>query len=73
MQSDARQQLVAAIRMLERAEIVDFNGHASIRSGTHRLLINSGRSVRSDLAVEDIVEIDLEGRLAPGSSEAPPM
>jgi len=73
MESDARRQLVAAIRMLERAEIVDFNGHASIRSGHDRFLINSGRSVRSDLGVEDIVEIDLEGRLSAGSHEAPPM
>jgi ribulose-5-phosphate 4-epimerase/fuculose-1-phosphate aldolase len=73
MESDDRKQLVAAIRMLERAGIVDFNGHGSIRSGADRFLINSGRSVRSDLTAEDIVEIDLEGRLSTGSIEAPPL
>ena len=72
MESDAK-QLVAAIRMLEKAEIVDFNGHASVRTGPARFLINSGRSVRSDLTAEDIVEIDLAGRLSAGSSDAPPM
>ena len=72
MERDERkEQLVAAIRMLEKAEIIDFNGHCSLRSGADRLLINSGRSVRSDLGVEDIVEIDFEGRLTAGSSEPP--
>ena len=68
---EGKQQLVAAIRMLEKAEIIDFNGHCSRRSAADRLMINSGRSVRSDLGIEDIVEIDLDGRLTAGSSEPP--
>jgi L-fuculose-phosphate aldolase len=57
--------------MLERAEIIDFNGHCSIRTGPERFLINSGRSVRSQLGPEDIVEIDLEGQLSMGEDDPP--
>ena len=70
-QDTPKQTLVAAIRMLEKADIVDFNGHCSIRSGSDRLLINSGRSVRSDLGVEDVIDIDLDGGLVAGSSDPP--
>jgi hypothetical protein len=39
--------LADALLMLERAEIVDFNGHMSARlPGTDRVLINAGASVR---------------------------
>ena len=43
----ARQQLVDCIRMLERNEIMDYNGHGSIRVGDNRILINSGPCQRS--------------------------
>jgi L-fuculose-phosphate aldolase len=67
-----KQLLVDAIRMLERSEIIDFNGHCSVRAGNGRMLINSGKSVRSTLTVADIVAIDFEGRLVDGA-DAPPM
>jgi ribulose-5-phosphate 4-epimerase/fuculose-1-phosphate aldolase len=69
---DRKHQLVAALQMLESAEIIDFNGHASVRTGEDRFLINSGASVRSRLTVEDIIEIGHDGRLLAGST-APPM
>lgn len=71
-EDDCKQQLVAALQMLERAEIIDFNGHASIRTGEDRFLINTGASVRSRLTIDDIVEIDSGGRIVAGSG-APPM
>jgi ribulose-5-phosphate 4-epimerase/fuculose-1-phosphate aldolase len=71
MDDDQRTQLVAALRMLERAEIIDFNGHASVRTGAGCFLINSGQSVRSRLSIEDIIEIDFDGRLVSGPSEPP--
>ena len=37
-----KQQLVDCIRMLEHQEIIDYNGHASIRLDDGRLLINAG-------------------------------
>ncbi len=68
-----RQDLVDALSMMERAEVIDFNGHMSCRlPGTGHILINSGKSVRSNLAVDDIIEIDLDGKPI-GTDVVPPM
>jgi L-fuculose-phosphate aldolase len=67
------QMLADALRMLEQAEVIDFNGHMSCRvPGTDRLLINSGKSVRSALTAADIIEIDMDGRPL-GTDVVPPM
>ena len=39
---ELRQQLVDCIRMLEHSDIIDYNGHCSIRLDDGRVLINSG-------------------------------
>ena len=68
-----KQELVDALSMMERAEVIDFNGHMSCRlTGTDHILINSGKSVRSNLVVEDIIEIDLDGKPI-GTDVVPPM
>lgn len=68
-----KQMLVDAILMLERAGVIDFNGHFSWRvTGQDRMLINSGASVRSALDVNDIVTIDFDGNLIDGDA-VPPM
>ena len=75
MMSDVelRQKLIDAILMLERAGVVDFNGHFSARvPGTDHLLINSGASVRSAMTRDDIIAIDLDGRPLDGT-RVPPM
>ncbi|MDK1491888.1 class II aldolase/adducin family protein [Sinorhizobium sp. 7-81] len=59
---EERQTLARSILMLERAGIIDFNGHASIRLPGYGMLINSGVSVRSALTANDIVAIDFDGR-----------
>ena len=64
--------LVDAIRMLAHAGIIDYNGHCSVRTGPDRLLINTGRSVRSHLTLADLVEIDLDGNRVAGT-DAPPL
>jgi L-ribulose-5-phosphate 4-epimerase len=65
--------LADALRMLEQAEVIDFNGHMSCRvPGTERVLINSGKSVRSALTAADIIEIDMDGRPI-GTDVVPPM
>jgi hypothetical protein len=69
---EVKQQLVDAIRMLERAGIIDYNGHCSVRVGEDRLFINSGASVRGKLTVEDIVCIDLDGKLIGGDLSGAP-
>jgi L-fuculose-phosphate aldolase len=63
--------LVDAIRMLERAEIVDHSGHCSTRCDAGSFYINSGASVRSTLSVDDIVTVDLNGVLLHGSAKPP--
>lgn len=68
-----RQDLVDALSMMERAEVIDFNGHMSCRlPGTRHILINSGKSVRSLLDADDIIEIDLDGKPI-GTDVVPPM
>lgn len=68
-----KQMLVEAILMLERAEVIDFNGHFSWRvPGRDHMLINSGASVRSALSADDIVTIDFDGNLIEGAA-VPPM
>jgi ribulose-5-phosphate 4-epimerase/fuculose-1-phosphate aldolase len=66
-------QLADALRMMERAEVIDFNGHMSCRlPGTDHILINSGKSVRSALGPEDIIAIDMDGKPVAGDV-VPPM
>ena len=68
-----RQQLADALSMLERAEVIDFNGHMSCRlPGSDQVLINSGKSVRSALTADDIIAIDMDGRPVEGDV-VPPM
>ncbi len=71
MQAD-KQMLVDAILMMERAQIIDFNGHVSARAGGGgHFIINSGASSRSALTVADIVTIDLDGNLIHGTAPPP--
>lgn len=68
---DLKRQLALCIRMLERADIIDFNGHCSIRIGEDRILINQGNCQRSQITAADIVTIDMEGRLIEGVANPP--
>ena len=65
------QQLVDAVRMLERAGIIDHNGHCSARRDASSFYINSGASVRGALTSADIVAVDLGGTLLEGSARPP--
>jgi L-fuculose-phosphate aldolase len=68
---ELKQQLVDCIRMLERSDIIDYNGHCSIRLDDDRILINIGSCQRSSLTVEDICVIDLEANQLEGKGNAP--
>jgi L-fuculose-phosphate aldolase len=68
---EIRQQLVDAIRMLERAAIVDHSGHGSARRDAVSFYVNSGASVRGALTIDDIVAVDLDGQLVEGSARPP--
>jgi L-ribulose-5-phosphate 4-epimerase len=68
-----KQMLADAILMMERAQVIDFNGHFSWRvPGSDHMLINSGQSVRSGLTAADIIAIDFDGVPVDGGP-APPM
>jgi len=66
-----KQQLVDAIRMLEKADYIDHNGHCSARRDATSFYINSGASVRGALTVDDIVAVDLDGKLVEGTANPP--
>ena len=66
-----KQDLVDCIRMLESSDIIDYNGHASIRLDENRLLINIGSCQRSCLTTADICEIDFEGNVISGNGKPP--
>ena len=66
-----KQQLVYCIRMLEQSDIIDYNGHASIRVDDDRMYINIGSCQRSALTVADICTIDMEGDVLEGSGKPP--
>ena len=68
--NDPRQQLVDCIRMLEKADIIDHNGHVSVRYGDN-LLINNGAAVKGLLTQDDLVEIDMDGKVVSGNGKPP--
>ena len=70
-QAELKQQLVDCIRMLEQSDIIDYNGHCSIRLDDNRVLINIGSCQRSRLTVDDICMIDLEANQIEGKGSAP--
>ena len=68
---EQKQQLVACIRMLERADIIDYNGHASVLLDGGQMLINIGSCQRSRLTVADICTITMEGEVVEGAGKPP--
>ncbi len=71
--SELRKTLADALRMLEAAEVIDFNGHMSCRvPGSGHILINAGKSVRSRITPADIIAIDMDGNPVEGDV-VPPM
>ena len=68
---EQKQQLVDCIRMLERADIIDYNGHASVLLDGGQMLINIGSCQRSRLTVADICTITMEGEVVEGAGKPP--
>ena len=69
-ETDIKQQLADCIRMLEQSDIIDYNGHASIRT-ERGMYINVGSCQRSALTVADICHIDMEGNVLEGNGKPP--
>ena len=70
-EADVKSTLAQSIRMLTRAEIMDYSGHASVRRTSDSFYINSGASVRATLTDADIVAIDDDGTLVEGTARPP--
>ena len=70
-EADLKQQLVDCIRMLEQSDIIDYNGHCSMRLDENRILINIGSCQRSRLTPDDICTIDMEGKVLAGTGNPP--
>jgi ribulose-5-phosphate 4-epimerase/fuculose-1-phosphate aldolase len=68
---EPKSALVEAIRMLERADYIDHNGHCSIRRDRRSFYINSGASVRGALTEADVAAVDLDGNLIEGGAKPP--
>jgi ribulose-5-phosphate 4-epimerase/fuculose-1-phosphate aldolase len=68
---EVKEQLVDAIRMLARANIVDHSGHGSVRRDTESFYVNSAASTRSALTTGDLVAVDLDGNLVEGNATPP--
>ncbi len=66
-----KQQLVDCIRMLEQADIIDYNGHCSVWLDESHVLINIGSCQRSALTVDDICTIDMDGNVVEGRGKPP--
>lgn len=64
-------RLVDALHMLERAEMIDHSGHASLRRESGRILINDGTAPKRRLTTADLVELDAEGARVSGTGRAP--
>jgi ribulose-5-phosphate 4-epimerase/fuculose-1-phosphate aldolase len=70
---ELKQQLVDCIRMLEAADVIDYNGHASIRLDNGHMLINAGNCQRSRLTTADICTIDMQGQVQGQATGKPPL
>jgi L-fuculose-phosphate aldolase len=70
-EAEHKRQLVRCIQMLERQGIIDYNGHASVRAGERRMLINTGACERCRLTEDDICTIDFDGNLIEGNAKPP--
>ncbi|MCL6598132.1 MAG: class II aldolase/adducin family protein [Alicyclobacillus macrosporangiidus] len=69
----AKEQVVEAIRMLERIGLLDMNGHLSARvpGRSDRFFINARGTSRAVVSTHDLAVCDMEGRPEPGSPEPP--
>jgi ribulose-5-phosphate 4-epimerase/fuculose-1-phosphate aldolase len=66
-------QIAKAIRVCNHADIMDFNGHVSVREpGTNIMWINNRHASRSTLTEEDIVPFDIVAGKRIGEGIEPP-
>ena len=71
-ESTLRQQLADCHRMMVMAELLDYSGHVSARiPGTDRVLILPRDASRSGVTADDMLVVDLDGKVLDGNSLPP--
>lgn len=71
MSINPAQQICDAISILTTAEILDFNGHVSIRDPKGGFWINTGASNRANMTPDQVCHVDVDGQ-PDGNSSRPP-
>ncbi|HUC49347.1 MAG TPA: class II aldolase/adducin family protein [Xanthobacteraceae bacterium] len=67
-----REQLVECTRMMVMAELLDYSGHVSARlPGTDRFLIPARDASRAGINADDILVVDLAGKVLDGNKPCP--
>jgi L-ribulose-5-phosphate 4-epimerase len=67
-----RQQLADCTRMMVMAELLDYSGHLSARlPGTDRVLIPGRDASRAGITADDILVVDLNGKVLEGNCPPP--
>lgn len=67
-----REQMSDCTRMMVMAELLDYSGHISARiPGTDRILIPGRDASRAGITVDDILIVDLNGKLLDGNGPPP--
>jgi len=66
-----KEQIALCLQMLENCDVIDYNGHASVRLDDGRILINAGSCRRTHCTADDICTISMDGELLEGHSKPP--
>jgi L-ribulose-5-phosphate 4-epimerase len=66
-----RQQLAECTRMMVMAELLDYSGHLSARIGADRFLIPTRDASRAGITADDILIVDLDGKVLEGNGPCP--
>jgi L-ribulose-5-phosphate 4-epimerase len=67
-----REQIADCTRMMVMAELMDYSGHVSARiPGTDRVLIQPRDTRRAGLKPDDVLVVDLDGKVLDGPGPAP--
>ena len=71
-ESALRTQIAECTRMMVMAELLDYSGHISARlPGTNRVLIPPRDASRAGVTADEILIVDLDGKVLEGNGPAP--
>ncbi len=69
---ELKEKLVTCIRLMAMEGLLDFNGHVSARLPGNWLLINSRYSTRAGVTPDQIVLVDMDGKLIDATADDEP-